>query len=292
MGVKLIVDVAAPDDILRDYAAGALLRWERGTVAAGPFVEQGTVGIVAATYQYEIYDATGTTAHFYRTRYSNAAATQLSDYSAVLSPGAPDTYATMDDLLLAVPHVPTESRTLARMSAALRAAKRRLDRELGGVDFLRHPASGTEVRYYRGENTARLHVHEGLLSVTQVRIKLSPTSSWTTLGTTDYDLDPPQPLSGEPFFHLILNGTGSYRTWPRTYRGVEVTGVFGWATPPIDAVDANIEWARQSLAAGSSFQGGQSGPPDLGSPVGPQLMPDAVYRLRKSQSERFLECWS
>lgn len=297
MPVIVRFTVTNPDDLLRaspdGYGAGSLTRLERGTAEGGPFAEIATEPIVSLTNSYEVGDDTGTTTHWYRSRYSNAGGTVFSEYSPAFTPTVPDSYANLDDLLLGLPHLPTEtpggSRRLAAMERALIDAKRKLDNELG-VDFFRHPAAGTEVFYLTGDGTSRLHVHDGIVSASQIRIRTSPSASFVTLTSTGYDLDPPSPLADEPYFHVILNGSGTYTTWPTTYRGVEVTGVRGWAAVPVELRDANIAWARQSLAADPSFPGGIVGPDELGRPVGPNRLPDPVWRLKRSHVERFIGC--
>jgi hypothetical protein len=77
----LTLTVEDPDAILTLYSAGALIRWERGGSAIGPFVEQGTVPIVSGDSSYQVSDVTGLSTAWYRTRYSNAGATIFGDYS-------------------------------------------------------------------------------------------------------------------------------------------------------------------------------------------------------------------
>lgn len=293
MAAKVTIVLDAPGDVLgaSPYGAGALIRLERASSEAGAYSEIATIAVLAETYLYEHWDAGGDATSWYRWRLSNSANTETGDYSAPLTGEDPavaarqaGSYATLDDLLLAVGHVPQAgSRELARMQRALVDATDKLIDEIG-FDFFRHPATGTEVRLVDGTGDGRLHVHEGIVSLSAVRIKESASASFVAVNSADYLLSPAVPRSGWPYDHVDFTGVGTYGIWPRVKRGVELTGVFGWPRVPRAVINANIAWARQDLAADPSFPGGIVGPEELGSPSGPNRLPDAVWRLKRAMS--------
>jgi hypothetical protein len=185
MGIKLTLDVLAPDDILRDYGAAALLRWERSAIAAGPFVEQGTKVIELAKYQYEINDATGVATDHYRTRYSAAAGAPFSSYGPTFSPGSPTSYADLDDLLLTMRQTVTDTRWLANANKRLVETTTDLIREIGYSFF----KGATETWRVHGKGDRRLHLHEGIVSLDLVEIQLTTGGSFVTLDAGDYYLE-------------------------------------------------------------------------------------------------------
>lgn len=290
MANKLVLTVPAPDDILRDYSAGALVRIESATTETGTYTELGTVAVVALTYQYEYAHAAGTTASWYKTRYSNAGATVFSDYSDAFQSGA-SSYATLDDFLLEVGSIPIDTRRLAAISRALVEARERIDTEIG-YDAFRHPQSGTEARTYHGDGLPILHVHEGIVSLTSVEVRTQTGGSWTTIATADWWLETQPghltPRPGEPYFHVRLSDSAAtYSSFPRGENRVRLTGAFGWARPSQRHIGANIDLARQQIAADMSFPGGVVGQAEQGAPVGPSKLPDTVWRLKLAESRRF-----
>lgn len=84
----LEIEVTNADELLATeaYGAGALLRWERAALEAGPYVEGGTEALVAGTTLYDVWDSAGVETTWYRTRISNAGGTTFSAYSDPRSP--------------------------------------------------------------------------------------------------------------------------------------------------------------------------------------------------------------
>ena len=207
-------------------------------------------------------------------------------------------YADLDDLFEALEEdrAGASEIRLARMQSALVDGAEFLNGELE-TDFYRHPATGTEVRLLNGSGTDVLHVHAGIVSLTQVRIRTSRTAAWVTLAETDYDLetrtadDPNQSVAAIwPFDHVRLNGTGSYSRWPKGHRLVEFTGAFGWPASPRRAVLANVALARQFISADRSLPGGTISYDEAGRPILPSRLPDAVYRLKAWWSGLYYSC--
>ena len=65
-----------------------------------------------------------------------------------------------------------------------------------------------------------------------------------------------------------------------------MTGVRGWPTMPRKAIDANVDWARQDIAADRTYPGGTQSPDQQGFPMRTPL-PDSVIRLRQWALYRF-----
>lgn len=209
------------------------------------------------------------------------------------------TYATLHDLLVSLGRTEAQESDadLDRARTALADGCDRIHEELDGYSFFRQPAAGTEVRYFDGRGAALLHVHNGIVSLTSVRLRTSRSGDWIALDAGDYDLssmvapDAYQATAATwPFDHVRLNGTGAYGAWPAGQMTVEMTGVFGWPAVPRRAVEANVAMARQLIAADRTFPGGVISPDEAGLPVLPARLPDAVYRLRAWLSGAWAAC--
>ena len=79
-----------------------------------------------------------------------------------------------------------------------------------------------------------------LVSVTALRVDTDDNGTFETTWTegTDFYLDPPNAeLDGRPFERVVLvRRTGKF--FPSSQRGVEIEGVWGWATTPKPVVQA------------------------------------------------------
>jgi hypothetical protein len=208
------------------------------------------------------------------------------------------TYATLLDLQTSLQRAGTDDDAwvVDQLESALIDAVDRITEELE-ADFFKHPTAGTELRYLTGSGSALLHVHSGIVSLTTVRIRSSRTDEWVTLAASDYDLesrsapDPNQATATVyPYDHVRLNGTGTYSSWPKGERLVEMTGVFGWPAVPRRAVEANVAMARQLVAADRTYPGGVISPDEAGLPILPSRLPDAVYRLKAWYSALHYSC--
>lgn len=208
------------------------------------------------------------------------------------------TYANLLDLGASLKREEDDERILASMDQALVFGTDRINEELE-VDFFRHPAADaedeTETWLVDGTGRDLLHVHSGIVSVTQVRIRPSRLADWVTLDVTDYDLesriDPYQAAATVyPFDHARLTGTGVYGFWPKGQRTAEFTGVRGWPAFPVRAIEANVAMARQILSADRTYPGGVISPDEAGQSYLPTRLPDAVYRLKVWHSNLFASC--
>lgn len=268
------------------YGAGAVVRIERSSSLGGSYAEIGTAPLVANQLIVEYDDATGTTSSWYRTRYSDSGNTKQSDYSPEFQPATEIAYATVEDFTDTFEVSPSSGR-VRRIESVLAEASSLLVAAIGW-DFYRHPASaGTEQRTLDVSRASRrLCVHGGVVSLTTVEVRGGPTDSWTTLSESDWYLDPRSVSIGESAGHVALTGATGWTTWPAGVATVRLTGVFGYATVPIDVRRATVALARQMYRADSTTAGGAYGPDELaggiapGSGVWPRDTYDVVNRYR------------
>ena len=309
--VKILITLDAPDGVLAAtaFGAGSKIQLQSGTTEAmADAVDVTRITIVAATYAYE-YWATGDATTWFRWRVENTGDTNAGAWSDPFQGWDPATaarnsgaYATIDDLLLTVqsrPPMASSSDRYARWERALVDATDLLDEEIGRRHgFFRSPQTGaTEVRTFDGTGDRVLHIHGGIVSLAGLRVRLSTAGDWATVPLTDVRLeywadlgrrhDPP---AGEPYDHVVFTGSGADVRWPRIADGAELTGAFDWPKVPRRAVRATVDWARQLIAADPTMAGGVVGPTELGQPVGPNRMPEAVYRLRTAMAQRHRGC--
>jgi hypothetical protein len=301
MAVKVAISLKAPDDALTGYGSGALLRIQSSATETGTFADLAatpTEAVVAATYRYEHWDAAGDATTWYRWRLEDVGATETGDWSeafqgleAAKAAQNSGSYASIDDFLLEAGAIPADSRRLAAIERALVEARERLDLETG-FDAFRHPQAGTEARLFHGNGQRLLHVHEGIVSLTSLEVRTETAGAWTTIDTADWWLEAARPgqltaRPGEPYFHIRLSDAADYTTFPLGEHRVRATGAFGWARPSQRHIGANIDLARQQIAADMSFPGGTVGQSELGTPMGPTRLPDTVWRLKLAESRRF-----
>lgn len=279
MAVKLLVGVDDPDDVLAGYGASAKVKVQRAAVQAFTTpVDVTEITVEAAKYQYEYWDIAGVTGDWYRTRFQTSAGGSPSDWTDPFQPGSPESYATIDDLLVTFRSNVTDTKHLNRLQDLLETATGGLIDDTGW-DFYRHPLSGTEVRYFAGDGRDRLCIHDGLVSVSQLEISTDGGQSWVVVPAADYVTEPLTPTRGYPFDHIRMLPGRTYAGFPAGVYSVRVTGVFGWSRIPRVAKEANIARARQLAAADPSLPGGIVGPEEFGSPAGPNRVPDNYWRL-------------
>ena len=292
--LRVDVDLDAPNALLGADALGpgALLRLERSANEDGVYAEIDTAPIVADTYRYTFWDPVGASTSWYRWRAGSADETSHTGYSEpfqgdnVADATLAGRYASVEDLLAGYQQDVTDTKLLAKFHDKLGAATQQIT-SLLGFDFFRHPAVGSEERLLQVDRRGRgrLCVHDGIASdsVTLVEVRGSTSSAWEELAAADWTLEPPE-KPGHPSFHLRLTGAGSWSVFPRGDDLVRVTGAFGWPAVPADVRQATIDRARQLAAWDASRPGGAPGPEELGASVGPNRMPDTMFRLKYDYS--------
>lgn len=262
MSIKLIVNVDNVNDLRSTaaYGTGALLRLERSSLPDSGFAETATTPLVDDQTQYEFWDSTGTSSHYYRSRVSNGAATSYSDYSNVFRGTDRQAYATLDSLLETM-DLPDESRYNVLSDMLVRASDH-IDRNFGRR-FYRDPGvsgDGTWTFNVRYPGARRLSEAIGpidIVSVTSLGIAASTGESFDTVteGATGFYLSEGLLPGDPPYTDLLLSDIGSsYLTFPTGYGVVQLVGVRGFpSVPPMveqACIDLAREWYRQGPLGG------------------------------------------
>lgn len=286
MGQLVRISVLAPDDVLRDYGPAALIHLERSATEAGAYSEVEETTVLDGVFAYEIYDSTGFDTDWYKYRFSDAGETTFSGYTDPKSPSTPDAYATLDDLLITMGQPIDDTRFHANAERRLREATLDLDREIG---YSALHWTGTKILNGNGKNL--IHVHDGIVSLTGIDIRLYTSAAWTPLQAQDTGwflegaLNDPNADNGI-YYHVRLSDLATYVEFPAVHQGIRLTGTFGGDTEARRA--ATVAWARQRLALDPATAGGVlSGPEDLGGAVMVDRWPRAVYDLIAAERHRF-----
>lgn len=235
--IKTAITVEDPADILQGYGAGALIRLERSATSDfATTTEVTTIPVVAATYGYEYWDASGTAASWYRVRYSTATPAVAGDYSAYGAPfqvggtGYTDTddvkafYRFSDGL---------DDGLLGDIVADVNAW---ITDEIGVALY----PSGDTVRLYDGARAVRrgtrLYIPGGIRTLTGIRLADSTGGTLTAGTVADFLLRPKsfERRPGQPAQWIDVSDTpaGSYSAFPPYRDNVELTGTFDYAEAP------------------------------------------------------------
>lgn len=245
------------------FGAGALVRIERATSSDGTYTEAGTVAVVAGQTSATFYDTAGTTASWYRYRYSNAGNTLLSEYSAPAQATSVG-YTTVGDVK-AYLGAGTAAGTADPLIASIVAEVNDwLDGRLG-----RHVGpGGSATRTFDGTGSYRLFIRDGIQAVYAMTLADGTNGATTAIAATDYYLDPPDGSRrpGEPahFVTLSPDPAGPYSRFPIGKRTVSITGEWGWPAIPraLEAVATRMavaQWRGRASAGGETFTVGVNG---------------------------------
>ncbi len=257
---QIIIDVADPDDYLAGFGAGALIRVERDTSASfGTTTEVTVIDIVSGQTQYEYWDATGASTHYYRVRYSKASpsvSTDYSDFSAVFQVGSgPLEYVTeallkeqvsitdaVDDTLLSV--------ICDRVNQYVESYTKQ---PIGPIASATYTYDGDNLtRIFAAQPTdARTNGIGGLRAVSLLEIAPQTGAAYETIPSTDYFLRGRHGVSG-PYRWLCLSDhpvTSTHRTFPKGRATVRVTATAGWVAIPDDLTETAINIARNEWNA-------------------------------------------
>ena len=234
MANLVVVTVPTPQDVLDTYAAAAVYRIERDTTAAMSSASEITTGTVsAATTQYEYKDATGTSAHWYRIRYSTVTPTlavHYSDYGPIFQAGADDEYTKLERIKIAA--TISDTTDDAALTGYIGSANAEINRRIG---VYIGPSPHT-VRLYDGHDAVRdrtrMWVPGGIRTLTAVSIATA-TGGTLTAGTIgDFYLG--------PAVHNLRPGAPYMRVDARLdlfyagFQNIQLTGTFGYAVVPDD----------------------------------------------------------
>ena len=244
---QLYLTVEAPDEIRNAgaYDTGALMRVQSSTTEAGAFADltgtgsTPTIAIVAATRSYVAYDPNGTGSTWYRTRYENAAATRLSDWTAAFQAGGET-----GGLICSVYDV--EQALGGTLSANDRELVLDYIRQVTvsiegycGRWFVPRPLSGTATYRYTTRGGRRLRLPKGIRSVTTLNVATqdqpSTGGTYSAVASTDFVLEPSEAErdAGWPATSIVLLSTSGSQFYS-AINGAEVIGGHGWAAVPHD----------------------------------------------------------
>lgn len=292
MAIKIVVNLTEPAaDLITGYGAGAKLVLERDTTSS--FLAPSTVSqppLVSGTEQYEIWDANGSAASWYRSRITNSGGTSFSDWSDAFQATALSAYATVDDVVETMNFGASDQSQYNLIADLLVDATDAIN-QMCGRDFFRHPqVSGTEARTYQIVNPNESNLMRALgmsidiISLTTVEIADHSTpSTYTTIvaGADGYYLYPEYPATGWPYDDLALSSLGEvYSRFPDG-GNVRLTGVFGFSSVPKlvkrACIDQVREWYRQGPGGG-----GPIGMSALGQPIFQKGLPPTMTQLYHS----------
>lgn len=204
-------------------------------------------------------------------------------------------YAGIDDLLALFETKPKPDRQTDRLEPLLETATDELIDELGGLDFFRHPSTGSETWLTEGDGSRLLHVHQGLVALDLVEISLDLGRTFIALGSDDwvlqwnwYSSHPPR--EGEPWFHLRLRPLVSPSVFPCGMGTVRLTGATGWPAIPRAGIEGVAERARQIAYADPSYEGVIPSDDSYGQPIVTGRWPDVTWKLIQREKQRFMTC--
>lgn len=253
MSSILKLTVENPEELLNPgaYDAGALIQIQTGSSEAGPFADltgtgsTPTIALVAGTRSYTGYDPAGTGSSWYQTRFRNAAATRVSEWSAAFQAGAEEGFlASLYDVKLRVRSDAGAADTAD--DALLLQLMAELTADISshcGRRFVRSPLSGTasflfDVR----KSSRRLRIPQGIAQITALEVATSSQpatgGSYTTVPTSDWypRPEPAQRIFGWPATALVItdNPAGPVPAFYAGHNVVRATMAIGWPTPPAD----------------------------------------------------------
>jgi hypothetical protein len=258
----LTITVENPDQIRNAgaYDTTAIMRLQTSATEAGAFADVSgtgstpTIPVVAATNSYNGYDPNGIGSSWYRTRFENAGATRLSDWSAAFQTGDETV-----GLLCSVADVSQRmfgtSTTTANQTEMILDIIRGVSADIEGyvgrwlAPRPTNPASTMTLLfdndgYSRSLLLEQGHVIAGVRSVTVVGVATSsqPETGGTFTSATLADvLIRPRPTADGPGLRLVLSDVaGSINRFYPGYNTVSVTGSFGFASVPADIQEVAI----------------------------------------------------
>jgi hypothetical protein len=266
------VSVENPDELLNAgmYGAGSLVRLQTSATQAGTYADvtgtgsTPTIPLVTLITAYTGYDSAGISTSWYRTRYENAGATRLSDWSTAFQVGA-STIASIYDLKQRLGYSGTDSSQDEEFGQYLSDATEWIHSYTGAI-FLPDPASGTVTYLFDGFDAMwyghYLPIRRGVRSISLLEVATITNGTFSTVSATDYFLRPnPQDLRpNEPFHEIWISdlSTSVARFFPGL-ANIRITGAFGWGAPPGDVRDVCLSLATRTWAARQAGQADVSG---------------------------------
>ena len=229
--------VENPDELLNSsaFGTGAKVRLESSSDGT-TYAEESTQTIVTATTIYTFYDTDGTSATYYRIRYSNTGGTVFSDYSDVFQVvSAPVEYATLHSVKnrLAITNTSDDSVIEQIVNESNDWLEGRIGFSVGPI--------ASELRLFDGDRVRNgiLPVYPwGVRTVSAVRTADSTGGSYTSRTASDVVVRPHshERTSGWPGFELWVKDTASWSFPTAGLDVIEITATWGWATVPRELV--------------------------------------------------------
>jgi hypothetical protein len=249
VAIPIKITVENPDEILNAglFGAGAIIRVQWSATETGSFADVSgtgstpTIPVVAATRSYSGYDPVGTASLWYRTRYENAGATRLSDWTAPFQPGD-ETGGLLCSLYDVQQELGGENTADANRDENILEKIRQVSAAIEGYTgrwFAPRPLSGTTVYRTHTRFGYVLRIPKGIRSITTLGIAVidqpDTGGTYTTATSTDYYIDPPaiERDANWPGTAIWFRSIASQRFYNASF-GAEITGQFGWASVPAD----------------------------------------------------------
>jgi hypothetical protein len=297
MANLITITVEDADDLLNAgmYGAGAVVRLQWAATATGSFADVSgtgstpTLALVTMTDSYTGYDPVGTSTTWYRTRYENAGATRLSDWTAPFQPGdsSSGTYASLTTFRAFIRNQATPAADVDSdiELLALEAAARAIDRECGRT--FRLATTATARRFNVGHLGRGWFPRYGIeiddvMDITGMTVGFdtSGNGSFSTTSTAFRVAPFNAPSLGMPYHTLLLDVGVTPTIYGYNAEGVEVTAKWGWTATPPAVVNANLIQASRFLKRRDS-PFGIAGSPEMGNELRllSKLDPDVAVML-------------
>lgn len=264
--LKIVVENASELLNAGAYDTGALVRVQWSATETGTFADVSgtgstpTIALVAGTRVYTGYDPAGAVSTWYRTRYENAGATRLSDWSAAFQVGDEtggylcSLYDAKQRLGIAYTDTTEDENILGYIAQVTRAIE-----GVTGRWFSPRPLSGTTTYVMDGGRTWNtLWVPVGIRSITTLATAAvdqpDTGGTYTTISSSYYSLESAiQRSAGWPATRIRLLITSPGLFWPGI-NTVQIVGAFGWSAVPadIEQVALNLVVAAHRERATSS----------------------------------------
>lgn len=304
MAMRIVINLSEDSaDVLSIYSAGAKVYLDSATTETGSYSNVTSTAVVSGTEQYELTDANGTSATWYKTRVGNSGGTAYSSYSAAFQATAWDAYATLDDLRRATPGVAGTTHDNV-LSQVLLDAKAATDTDCART-FLRVPQVSGDVTVYCDVNHSGYsslvsaigipYTVDGraldIVSVTSLWYRDSETSSYVQIaaGDTGFYLEagtgPGLAGSVWPYEDITLSpASATITVWPTGKRAVKIIGALGFPSIPDAVKRANIDHAREAFRQAIGTGPVQEGVNRFGVPVYATGKPESYRDLTRPTS--------
>jgi hypothetical protein len=221
------------------YDAGAIVRVHSSVTETGAYANVGTAALVTGTRVYTVYDNTGTSSTWYKSRFENAGGSIVSDWSAAFQVGGEEAgyLCSLADVKQRLGIVASDVTDDEWLHEAIVATTDEIE-AVTGRRFRPDPASGTKTVYldYSGDGQT-LWLPKGIRSATYLGYSVTDqpdgTGTYTEIPATGYYIDPPEHerSAGWPGTRISLGWTSGYRFYPGR-RVIKLTAAFGWAAVP------------------------------------------------------------